>query len=143
MSNFELPLIHETAIRVEGKRGMTVNQAYNPDMKYYFTNFPEFISASKTTFVNSTPLLENSTIISWITLGLLAIGTILGGMKLRIKRNKESIGAAIAFLISIATFTHVSSIVTIIITFVGLYLIGKDSKHKEYLAMLGWIFYYA
>ena len=139
MSNFELPLIHETAIRVEGKRGMTVNQAYNPDMKYYFTNFPEFISASKTTFVNSTPLLENSTIISWITLGLLAIGAILGGMKLRIKRNKESIGAAIAFLISIATFTHVSSIVTIIITFVGLYLIGKDSKHKEYLAMLGWI----
>ena len=60
-------------------------------------------------------------------------------MKIRIKRNKESIGAAIAFLISVAIFTQVSSIVTIIITFIGLYLIGKDSQHKEYLAMLGWI----
>lgn len=139
MSNFELPLIHETAIRVEGKRGMSVNQAYNPDMKYYFTNFPEFISASKTTFVNATPLLENSTILSWISLGLLAIGTILGTMKIKIKRNKETIGAVIAFLVSIAIFTHVSSIVTIIITFIGLYLIGKDSEHKEYLSMLGWI----
>ncbi len=139
MSDFKLPLIHETVIKVEGKRGMSVDQAYNPDIKYYFTNFPEFISASKTTFVNATPFLENSTIISWISLGLLAIGCVLGGLKLKIKRNKESIGAAIAFLIAIGTFTHVSSIITIIITFIGLYLIGKDSNHKEYLAMLGWI----
>lgn len=139
MSDFKLPLVQEVAIRVEGKRGQTINQAYNPDMSYYFTNFPEFISASKTIFVNDTPKLEHSTIISWITLGILAIGTILGITKLKLKRNKDSICACAAFLIAIGTFTHVSSIVTIIITFIGLYFIGKTSKHKEYLAMLGWI----
>ena len=142
MSDFKLPLFHETAIRVEGKRGMSVNQAYNPDMRYYFINFPEFISASKTTFVHATPFLENSTILSWLSLGLLAIGTILGAMKLKLERNKETIGAAVAFLISIVLFTHISSIVTIIITFIGLYLLGKNSKNKEYLTMLGWILSY-
>lgn len=142
MSEFKIPLFHETAIRVEGQRGMSVNQAYNPDMRYYFINFPEFISASKTTFVNATPFLENPTITSWLTLGLLAIGTVLGAMKIRLERNKETIGAAIAFLISIVMFTHISSIITIIITFIGLYLLGKNSKNKEYFAMLGWILSY-
>ncbi len=139
LSNFNTSLLDSAAARVEGGRGNTLDQAYNTDMSYYFTNFPEFISASKTTFVNFTPELENSTILSWISLGLLAIGCILGAMKIKLNRNKETIGGVLAFLVAIALFNHISSLFTIVIAFIGLYLIGKDSKHKEYLAMLGWI----
>ena len=142
MSNNHLALFKSMTNQISGSRGNSIDQAYNTDMSYYFSNFPEFISASKTTFVHDTPLLENSTIISWISLGLLAIGCILGGAKIRIKRNKETICATIAFLIAIVTFTHVSSIVTIIFSLVGLYLIGRNSKHTQNLTMLGWILAY-
>ena len=62
-----------------------------------------------------------------------------------IKENKREIfkkdyAALALFIIAVLSFARVSSVVTIVIVLLGLYLLGKDSKHKEVYLMLGWIF---
>ena len=54
---------------------------------------------------------------------------------------KKIVGIIIC-LIALVTFTHFSSTITIILTLIGLYLIGKDSKYKMGIFMLAWILSY-
>ncbi|WP_407415991.1 glycosyltransferase family 39 protein [Methanobrevibacter sp.] len=126
---------------VSGDKGSTIDQAYNTDTFYYLTNFINFISSSSVSLATKTPVLENPTINSFIIIAILAIGSILF-----IERNdfklKENLLPIAIFIISLVTFNHISSFITIILTFIGLFLVGRNSENKTGIVMLGWILAY-
>ena len=124
---------------ISGSQGKETDPAFNQDIGYYLNNLPNFISNSHTYF-SANPVLDNPTPLSW---GVILI--IICGMGLWIKENKREIfkkdyAALALFIIAVLSFARVSSVVTIVIVLFGLYLLGKDSKHKEVYLMLGWIF---
>ncbi len=127
---------------VEGNLGSTHDNAFNPDLGYYLTNMGNFISSSNTTFVTNTPSLNQPTLLSGLVFLILTVGAALW-----VKRNKfdlsmsKIVGMIICF-IALATFDLFSSTITILLTLIGLYLIGKDSKYKMGIFMLAWILSY-
>ena len=123
---------------VSGAKGAETDPAYNTDVTYYIANYLNFISSSKVTFVKNTPSLENPTINSILILAILGIGAILFSIKQNFKQ-KDKIIPAIILLIALLTFNHISSFITIVIVFIGLILLGKDSENKDGLVMLMWI----
>lgn len=125
-----------------GDKGSVNDLAYNTDISYYLVNFINFISATKISFFNRTPVLESPSIQSYITLAILGIGLLLfiGRQKLRLK--KENIIPLALLLIAIVTFNRISSFITILLVFLGLLLIGKDSENKTGLVMLSWALVY-
>ena len=127
---------------ISGNLGSTHDTSYNPDIGYYLMNMGNFISSSSTTFVAKTPSLANPTILSAIVFLILIIGAILWGRRTDFEINKTKIIGAAICLIALVTFTYVTSTITIILTMLGLFLIGKDSKHKIAIFMLGWILSY-
>ena len=123
---------------VGGAKGAETDPAYNTDVTYYIANYLNFISSSKVTFVKNTPYLENPTINSILILTILGLGLILFSIKQDFKQ-KNKIIPVIILLIALLTFNHISSFITIVIVFLGLILLGKDSENKDGLVMLMWI----
>lgn len=127
---------------VKGNLGSTHDNAYNPDLGYYLVNMGNFISSSSTTFVGKTPTLNNPTLLSGLVFLILILGAALWVKRNKIELTMKKIVGIIICLIALVTFTHFSSTITIILTLIGLYLIGKDSKYKMGIFMLAWILSY-
>lgn len=139
MSNGNLGFTDLLAGGAEGTLGSVKDAAYNTDISYYIINFPNFISSSSTVFVKQTPALENPTVLSGLVLLIIAIGGILWVKKRHFELNKERILGIIILLIALVTFNHFSSFITIIIMFLGLLILGKDSENQGGLMMAGWL----
>ena len=123
---------------ITGQQGEEIDPAYNTDVSYYLFNFPNFISNSHTVF-ETNPVLESPTVLSWTIFAILIIGAGLWLYENRIKFEKKDIIPLIIFLVAIITYTRISSFITIILSLLGLYLIGKDSKYQTGYFMLAWI----
>ena len=127
---------------ISGSKGSVSDLAYNTDAGYYLINFINFISASKVTFANRTPVLENPTLNSIAVFAILAIGALFFAADTKFEPKKDNILAIIILAVSALSFNHISSFITIILMFIGLLLLGKDSEHKTGIAMAGWILAY-
>ena len=127
---------------IQGNLGSTHDNAYNPDFGYYLLNIGNFISSSNTTFVGKTPALNNPTLLSGLVFLILIVGAALWTKRIKFELTKTKIAGVILCLIALITFTQFSSTITIIITLMGLFLIGKDSKYKMGIFMLAWILTY-
>ena len=142
MSNYNLGLGSQLSGGISGAQGSNADLAYNTDVGYYITNFLNFISASKVTYYHKTPVLENPTVLSYLIIGILAIGSILFIRKNDYKISKGDLVPLAIFLIAILTFTRISSFITIILVLLGLLLLGKNSENQNGLLMLSWILVY-
>ncbi len=138
MSHGQMDIINQMTNGISGKRGGSTDPAYNTDLGYYLVNFPNFISNSHTVFEGN-PVLENPTVLSWAVIAMLAIGALLWGKDNRIKLEKKHAIPIALFLIAILTYTRVSSVITILITLLGMYMLGKDSENKMGYVMATWI----
>ena len=127
---------------MSGDKGSVTDLAYNTDISYYLVNFLNFISATKIIFANRTPVLENPSIQSFVVLAILTIGSLLFIVKNKFEAKKEKIIGIIILLIALLSFNHISSFITIILAFMGLLLVGKDSSNKNGIVMLSWILVY-
>ena len=125
---------------ISGSKGSSIDLAYNTDISYYLINFLNFISTNKIIFANRTPVLENPTILSYIVLAILSVGTILFGLKSKLK--KDHLIPLIILSIALITFNSISSFITILMVFFALLLIGKDSESKTGIVMLSWMLVY-
>ena len=123
--------------RATGISGSERDPAFNPDFSYYLVNLPNFISNSHTVFKGN-PVLESPTVLSLVFFSILIIGTVLW-LKNNKSRPKDPVLPVALFLISFLIFTKVTSLITIFLVMVGLYIIGKDSDNKVALIMLLWI----
>ena len=124
-----------------GNKGSTSDLAYNTNTLYYLSNFLNFISSTQVIFENRTPVLQNPNIHSIIITLILAIGSILYVKNNPFKLKKTNIAAIIIFLTALLTFTHISSFITILLVFLGLFIL-KDHKNKNGLVMISWILAY-
>lgn len=125
-----------------GNKGSATDLAYNTDISYYLVNFINFISATKISFSNRTPVLENPNIQSFIVLAILTIGSLLFIVKNKIELKKEKIIGIVILLMALLSFNHISSFITIILTFLGLLILGNDSESETGIVMLSWILVY-
>lgn len=140
MGNYNFGVITQISGGISGNKGSSSDLAYNTDIFYYIANFINFISSTKVSFVNRTPVLENPSVQSYLVMGILTVGSILFALKNRITKDKLLPIGILA--ISLITFNHISSFITILLVFLGLLLIGKDSENKTGLVMLSWILVY-
>ena len=124
---------------VAGYHGRSYDPAYNTDVSYYLSNFLNFISSSQVVFEHGNPALKNPTILSYLIVGILTIGSIIFIANKDYELNKKELIPIAVFLIAILTFNRTSSVITISITFLGLLLIGRKSKNQMGLLMLSWI----
>lgn len=127
---------------VQGNLGSTHDSSYNPDIGYYLLNMGNFISSSNTTFIGKTPALNNATPLTTLIFLILIAGALLWIKRINIELNKTKIAGMAICLIALVTFTQFSSTITIILVFLGLLLIGKDSENKMAYLMLMWILAY-
>lgn len=127
---------------VGGNLGSTHDNSYNPDFGYYLVNMGNFISSSNTTFVAKTPVLNNPTPLAGLVFLILIVGAALWAKRNKFEFTKTEIAGIIICLIALITFSWFTSTITIIMTMIGLFLIGKDSKYKMGFFMLGWILAY-
>ncbi len=127
---------------VQGNLGSTHDNSYNPDLTYYLVNMGNFISASNTTFVAKTPALNGPTILSGLIFVILIAGTLLWARRSEFKLSREKIIGIALCLIALVTFNQFTSAITILLVFLGLLLIGKDSENKFAYFMLCWILVY-
>ena len=127
---------------VSGSHGSVNDLAYTTDTYYYLTNLGNFISSSKTVFINRTPSLENPTILSILIFLILIVGLILWIKNNDFKFDRQKIIGIALWIIALITFDQFSSFITILIVFLGFLLIGKDSKNQLGLIMLSWFLVY-
>ena len=124
---------------IGGEHGRTNDPAYSTDVGYYLSNFLNFISSSKVIFEGNTPALKDPTILSYLIAGILAIGSLIFIANKDYELNKRKLIPLALFLIALLTFNKTSSVITILITLIGLLILGRDSKHQMGLLMLSWI----
>lgn len=140
MGNGQFPAGSQMINRASGESGYHSDPAYNPNLVYYIQKLPNFISNSNTTF-GANPILSKPTILSWACIAILIGGALIwirnGNDK--IKLNKKHIIPISLFAIALAIFAFVSSLITISLVMVGIYILGKDSDYKIELMMLMWI----
>ncbi|MFM5882074.1 glycosyltransferase family 39 protein [Methanobrevibacter gottschalkii] len=138
MGNGQFEAGSQIANGVKGTNGELTDPAYNPDISYYLTNFPNFISNSHTIF-ESNPVLEYPTPLSFAVFSLLFIGIGFWLYDNKLKAEKRDVIPVILILIGIISFTRVTSVATTLLILIAFYLIGKNSEHKNELFMLIWI----
>nr|WP_295000977.1 glycosyltransferase family 39 protein [uncultured Methanobrevibacter sp.] len=124
---------------IQGHQGTNVDPAYNTDVSFYVINFANFISNSHTV-IDGNPILENATPLAWGVIALLIIGLCIHIYDNKRKPQKTDLIAAIFFILAIISFTRVSSMITTVLTIIGIYCLGKDSTNKSDYFMLAWIF---
>ena len=124
---------------VSGGQGTQIDPAYNADVSYYVANFINFISNSHTV-IKGNPTLSEPTPLAWAIIIILIIG--MGFWLYDNKRSpeKKDIIPLIFFILAIASFTHISSVITTLLVLAGIYFLGKDSPNKIQYFMLAWIF---
>ena len=115
-----------------------LDPAFNNDKYYYLENFAGFISASHSIFEKN-PELENPTALSYIIFAIMAIASVLWLKDVDKSNYKKFIIPAALFIIATVTFKLIPSMISIILTLIGLYLLGKDSDNKVGYFMLGWV----
>ncbi|MGN0176400.1 MAG: glycosyltransferase family 39 protein [Methanobrevibacter sp.] len=125
---------------VKGDSGSKSDPAFNPDSSYYLVNYLNFISNSHTVF-EANPTLYSPTILSYAILALLIIGTVfwLYDHKNNFNLSKKDIFAIGIILIAIISFNRVTSVITSILAYIGIYLLAKDREYNNGVFMLGWI----
>lgn len=124
---------------ISGAQGAEIDPAYNTDVSYYVANFTNFISNSHTV-IDGNPILENPTPLAWVVIAIIVIGMGIWIYEHRRKFEKQDIIPLILFILAIASFTRISSLVTIILVLLGLYFMGRESENKTEYFMLAWIF---
>lgn len=138
MGHGQFGLGSQMAGGISGSRGGDTDPAYNTELGYYLVNFPNFISNSHTVFEGN-PVLESPTILSWAVIALLFIGALLWLRNEKINPEKKHIIPIAILLLSALSFTKVSSVITILLALLGMYLLGKDSENKIGYMMAAWI----
>jgi len=138
MSNGNLLLTDQFTRRISNTTGSVKDPAYNPDIYYYLKNMLNFISNSHTGF-DGNPKLENPTVISYLIGAIMVIGTAIWLKTSRLQPKKQHLISLILFAVAILTFKEISSMITVVIVFLGLYILGKDSDYKVAYFMAGWI----
>ena len=123
---------------IGGDYGSKTDPAYNTDFAYYLTNMLNFTSNSHT-FFQGNPVLDHSTPVSWFLTLLLIAGMGLWINDHKRKLEKLDAIAVVFFILGIISFSRVTSVITIALVLIGLYLMGKDSDNKINYFMLGWI----
>ena len=139
MGNGHFAAGNQISTGVSGGQGSQADPAYNSDVSYYLTNFPNFISNSHTV-LDGNPILESPTPLSGIFIGLLIIGMGLWLYDNKRKASKKDIIPLIFFILAIISFTRISSVITTLLVLIGIYLMGRDSQNKNEYFMLAWIF---
>lgn len=123
---------------IKGTSGSVKDPAYTPDVGYYLKNYPNFISNSHTVF-EANPVLNSPTILSYIVFALLFVGAGFWLYDNRFNLKKHDKIAIIVLLIGILSFTRVTSVITSILIYIGIYLLAKDRNYNVGIFMLGWI----
>lgn len=139
MGNGNFAAGNQISSGVSGAQGSQTDPAYNTDVSYYLMNFVNFISNSHTS-IQGNPILNNPTPLAWGVIAILIIGMGLWLYDNRRKPEKKDIIPFLFFAAAIASFTRISSVITTILVLIGIYFMGKDSKHKTEYFMLAWIF---
>ena len=124
---------------VNGAQGSQSDPAYNDDVSYYLTNFPNFISNSHTV-IDGNPVLENPTPLAWAVIAMLIIGMGLWLYEHERKFERKDLIGLLFFILAIASFTRVSSVITTLLDLIGLYIMGRGSENKTEYFMIAWIF---
>ena len=122
-----------------GAQGSDMDPGYNADVSYYVANFINFISNSHTV-IDGNPVLENPTPLAYGIIALLIIGMGLWLYDHRRGIQKNDAVAILFFILAIASFTRISSVITTVLVLLGIYFMGKDSENKTEYFMLAWIF---
>ena len=124
---------------ISGAQGAEIDSAYNTNVSYYADNFINFISNSHT-FIDGNPVLESPTPLAWAVMAIIIIGMGLWLYEHKRKFKKTDIIPLAFFILAIASFTRISSVITTILVLLGIYFMGKDSENKTEYFMLAWIF---
>ncbi|MDL2247068.1 glycosyltransferase family 39 protein, partial [Methanobrevibacter sp. OttesenSCG-928-K11] len=146
-----LTFLSQATDAIAGSKGSSIDNAYNTNPFFYLENFPNFLSSSKTLFLDKKPFLANPTLIAYGFILVLLSGVILFLSKSYniLKNHKKALITIIALsLITIFTFTQFSSFITIILTF--LILLISDFFLKKYgidktglnITFISWILVY-
>ncbi len=122
-----------------GAQGSQLDPAYHTNVDFYVANFTNFISNSHTV-IDGNPILENPTPLAWAVMAILVIGMGLWLYEHRRSFEKRDIVPLLLFILAIASFTRISSVITTVLVLLGLYFMGKDSENKTEYFMLAWIF---
>jgi hypothetical protein len=124
---------------ISGAQGSQTDPGYNADVGYYVANLINFISNSHT-IISGNPILDSPTPLAWGIIAILIIGMGLWIYENRRKPQKKDMIPLIFFILAIVSFTRISSVITTVLVLLGIYFLGKDSKHKTEYFMLAWIF---
>ncbi len=138
MGNGQFEASSQMANGIKGTNGELTDPAYNPDTSYYLVNFPNFISNTHTVF-EANPILEYPSILSYVVITVLFVGIGFWLNDNKFKFEKRDIIPIAIILLGILSFTRVTSVITTLLILIGLYLIGKNSEHKNEMFMLIWI----
>ncbi|MFM5882075.1 glycosyltransferase family 39 protein [Methanobrevibacter gottschalkii] len=139
MGNGRFDAASQMANGVKGTNGELTDPAYNPDSSYYFMNYINYISNSHTVF-EINPTLYSPTILAYAIYALLFIGA---GFWLydhkKVNFRKTDAISIIIILMGIISFTRVTSVITSILIYIGIYLLARDREYNDGVFMLGWI----
>lgn len=139
MGNGHFAAGNQISTGISGAQGTSHDPAYNTDVSYYLKNFVNFISNSHTP-IDGNPVLENPTPLAWATIAILIVGMIMWLHEHWRKAGRNDFIALAFFILAIASFTRISSVITTVLVLVGIYFMGKDNENKTMYFMLAWIF---
>ena len=152
-----LSFLTQSSTFASGSKGEIIDNAYTTDTLFYLHDFPNFLYADYVSFDNVIPVLNGSNYMSYLLIGLFAIGILAFASKLLIEKRKDGsnfnylvwILFAVLLLISILSF-KINSIITItilLVDFVILFALFKkgDFDRELYsmnILMLAWFLVY-
>ena len=152
-----LSFLTQSSTFASGSKGEVIDNAYTTDTFFYLHDFPNFLYSDYVSFDNVIPILNGSNPMSFLLIGLFAIGIMLFGYKLiNAKRKAESkynhlvgILFVVLLVISILSF-KINSLITITIMLIDLVIlfsyfrkIGIDREiYSTDIFMLAWFLVY-